>query len=295
MAFGVFSWIRHDYAETIVIAGNYTGDGITGFFESILAYLAGGSTEDELAHQLRYLKIENEILRSKLPKRISITPFERNRLLHFGKLVGAAIGQLITIVTVRTFQRWLQAERGDAPRKPVAKTGLPNTDDETRERVLRLARDSHWGNIRILGELRKLGVTISRSNVVNILRNAGIDPHPERSRGTWRESLARHISTLWASDFFAKRIWTTFGLVDCFVLFFIHLESRRVIVTGMTTNPDAAWVLQQARTFIEITDPGPDRATHLLHDFDTKFPRASTRSSQATGSSRSGSGRRNRT
>ena len=33
-----------------------------------LLLLIGGSTQKELASQIRYLKIENEILRSKLPK-----------------------------------------------------------------------------------------------------------------------------------------------------------------------------------------------------------------------------------
>ena len=36
-----------------------------------------GATQRELARQIRYLKVENEVLRSKLPARISVTPKER--------------------------------------------------------------------------------------------------------------------------------------------------------------------------------------------------------------------------
>ena len=49
-----------------------------------LLLLIAGSTQRELASQIRYLKIENEILRSKLPKRVSVTDKERNRLVKFG-------------------------------------------------------------------------------------------------------------------------------------------------------------------------------------------------------------------
>ena len=39
-------------------------------FQSILAYLAA-TTDSELANQIQYLRVENEILRGKLPKSTS--------------------------------------------------------------------------------------------------------------------------------------------------------------------------------------------------------------------------------
>ncbi len=51
-------------------------------FQSLLLIMAG-ATEKELARQVKYLKVENEVLRSKLPKRITITPTERQRLVRF--------------------------------------------------------------------------------------------------------------------------------------------------------------------------------------------------------------------
>ncbi|MEX2373762.1 MAG: hypothetical protein WD800_08160 [Dehalococcoidia bacterium] len=43
------------------------------------------ATHRELAAQVQYLKVENVVLRSKLPKRITVTAAERARLVKFGK------------------------------------------------------------------------------------------------------------------------------------------------------------------------------------------------------------------
>ena len=48
-------------------------------FQSLLLVIAGG-TQKELARQVKYLKVENQILRSRLPQRIVCTPKERVRL-----------------------------------------------------------------------------------------------------------------------------------------------------------------------------------------------------------------------
>jgi len=76
-------------------------------FRSLLLVIAG-CTQKELARQVRYLKVENEILRSKLPARITVTPKERQRLLKFGAKLGKAIRKLVTIVTPDTFLRWIR-------------------------------------------------------------------------------------------------------------------------------------------------------------------------------------------
>ena len=76
------------------------------FLHPLLMMIAS-ATEKELARHVQYLKEENQILRSKLPRRITVTPKERRRLLKFGEPLGAAIKELVTIVSPRTFGRWL--------------------------------------------------------------------------------------------------------------------------------------------------------------------------------------------
>ena len=75
-------------------------------FGPLLQVLARVVTPD-LTKQIQYLKVENEILRSKLPKRISLTNDERHLLMKFGLAVGSAIKELLSAVTYRTFQRWI--------------------------------------------------------------------------------------------------------------------------------------------------------------------------------------------
>lgn len=137
---------------------------------------------------------------------------------------------------------------------------------------MRLGRENQWGYTRLLGELRKLGVhTVSRSTVANVLREAGLDPGPKRGEGSWTEFVTRHAATLWASDFVSVRTLTSASVVDLYLLFFIHVGSRRVVVSSPTAHPDTAWVAQQARNAtMAIADLGL-KATHLLIDHDAKF------------------------
>src|SRR5436305_2383083 len=71
-------------------------------FQALLTPIAT-ATVRELARQVQYLKAENRILRDRLPKCILVTARERQRLLRFGRPLGTAIKDLITIVTPRTF------------------------------------------------------------------------------------------------------------------------------------------------------------------------------------------------
>src|SRR5262249_49128733 len=146
--------------------------------------------------------------------------------------------------------RWLQSERG-APTRPKAsghKPGQPRTDVDVRALILRIARETGWGYSRILGELKKLGIrSVSRTTVATVLRDTGLDPGPKRREGTRDESLTRHAAKLWACDFLSVRTRTVTGFVDLYVLFFLHVGTRRVIVSNPTANPDAAWATQQAR------------------------------------------------
>ena len=80
------------------------------FMHPLLALIAG-ATESEMAKYVEYLKTENRILRDRLPKKIDTTEAERTKLLKVGKPLGMKINQLVSIVTPRTFQRWVEGER----------------------------------------------------------------------------------------------------------------------------------------------------------------------------------------
>src|SRR5438128_3446006 len=105
-----------------------------------------------------------------------------------------------------------------------------------------------WGYDRIVGALANLGYTVSDQTVGNILKRHGVPPAPERkTTTTWKEFIRTHMDILVATDFFTAEVWTLGGLVTYYVLFFIHLGSRKVHIAGMTPHPNAAWMVQVAR------------------------------------------------
>jgi hypothetical protein len=81
------------------------------------------------------------------------------------------------LVTPETLPRWhrcLIARRWTYPHR---RPGRPPLDPQVRELILRLGREnSDWGYVRIVGELRKLGINVSATLVRNVLARAGIPP-----------------------------------------------------------------------------------------------------------------------
>jgi hypothetical protein len=75
-------------------------------------------------------------------------------------------------------------------------------------------------------------------------------------------------------DFFTVEVLTLRGLVTYYVLFFIHLESRKVDVAGITVHPNERWMQQMARN-VTMEGCGVLRdCRYLLHDRDTKYSNA---------------------
>jgi putative transposase len=70
------------------------------------------------------------------------------------------------------------------------------------------------------------------------LRRHGIEPAPKRGQSTnWSEFIRAHIEVLAGMDFFTVEVLTWSGLATCYVLFLIHLESRRITIAGITRHP----------------------------------------------------------
>src|SRR5437764_508692 len=86
----------------------------------------------------------------------------------------------------------------------------------------------------LLGELVKLGFTISPTSVRRLLACAGLGPAPRHSGPSWREFLRAQAASIVACDFFTVE---TVLLRRYYVLFFIAHASRRVQLAGCTRNP----------------------------------------------------------
>jgi len=81
------------------------------------------------------------------------------------------------------------------------------------------------------------------------------------------------MDVLWATDFFTAEIWTCMGLTTFYVLFFIHLGTRRIVLGGIAISPDQTWMKQIARN---VTGCGGELegARFLIHDRDNKYTKS---------------------
>jgi transposase InsO family protein len=79
------------------------------------------------------------------------------------------------------------------------------------------------------------------------------------------------MDVLVATDFFTAEVWTLGGLVTYYVLFFLHLSSRKVHIAGMTPHPNQAWMMQIARN-VSMEEWGClSPGQYLIHDRDGKY------------------------
>ena len=158
------------------------------------------------------------------------------------------------VVTPETLLRWHRrriARHWTQP--PTRRPGRPPTAIELRRLIVRLAKESPtWGHRRI----------------------HGIDPAPERSAVTWNEFLRSQAAV--ATDFFTV---DTATLRRYYILFFIHIETRKVFFAGVTANPTGAWTTQAARNlFLRHGDQLAgaralvrDRGSQFIDSFDEIF------------------------
>jgi putative transposase len=139
--------------------------------------------------------------------------------------------------------------------------------------VLRMARENTaWGYDRIAGALNNLGHCISDQTVGNVLRRFGVAPAPKRRQQMkWADFIRSHMAVLAGIDFFTVEVLTWRGLATYYVLFFLHLETRRVTVAGITRHPTEQWMVQMARNAVDEIDGALRHIRFALHDRDSKF------------------------
>ena len=211
----------------------------------LLAYVTG-LVNQELLLQNEYLASENRILRAHLPARLRLSDPERCTLAEIGKRLGRkALAKVACVAKPDTILAWYQrliARKFDGSRCRTH-PGRPRVSAEVEELVVRFAREnSGWGYDRIVGALANLGHPISDQTVGNILRRHDITPAPKRSQTTtWKEFIRQHMDVLAGTDFFSVEVLTWRGLVTYYVLFFLHLETRRVSLAGITRHPTEEW------------------------------------------------------
>jgi putative transposase len=230
-----------------------------------------------LARNDRSKELELLVLRHELS--VLRRQARRPQLTERDRLVLAALSRVMPrgswpafYVTPETLLRWHRRIVARSWTYSHRRPGRPPLDQQVRQLILRLAREnSHWGYVRIVGELRKLGIDVSATLVRNVLRREGIPPAPRRGQLDWRSFLRQHGNMILACDLFTvETVW----LRRLYVLFFVSIGTRRVEYVACTSNPDTAWMTQQARNLLMDLDDRSRRPRFLIHDRDAKFSRA---------------------
>ena len=186
---------------------------------------------------------------------------------RLGRKALEEVANIMKPDTIMGWYRKLVARKFDES-KSRRYPGRPRIEPELEQLVVRIAKENvGWGYDRIVCALANLGYTLSDETVGNILRRNGNPPAPVRKRTTtWTDFIRAHMSLLAGTDFFTVEVLTLRGLVTYYVLFFIHLESRRVQVSGITPHPNEAWMMQIARNVTMDEWGFLNNCRYLIHD-----------------------------
>ena len=241
----------------------------------ILAYVTG-TVDQELLAWNEYLAAENRILKAQLKGRLNLSHAERATLGEIGHRLGRkALTEVATVARPETIRAWYRKLVGGKFDGSKARRGpgRPRVTREVEQLIVRIAEENRdWGYDRIAGALANLGYKVCDQTVGNVLQRHGLPPASERKRTTtWPAFIRTHLALLAGTDFFTVEVLTLHGLATYYVLFFIHLESRRVAIAGITVHPDEPWMKQMARN-VSMEGCGILRdCRYLLHDRDTKY------------------------
>jgi transposase InsO family protein len=236
-----------------------------------------GLTKNDKELEILILRQQIRILQRKITATPRISDPDRmllaaltDKFAHSCDPARQRLHQVMLIFKPDTVLRWhreLVRRKWTFRRK--SNPGRPKLSSELEALIIQLAKENtRWGYEKIQGELLKLGYTLSISSVRNALKRHRVKPAPQRSTGSWRSFLRHYKNQILACDFFTvETIW----FKTIYVLFFIHLGTRKIFVSGCTTNPDTTWITQQARQVVWDLKDNDQKISFLLHDNDTKF------------------------
>ncbi|WP_075090811.1 integrase core domain-containing protein [Haloferula sp. BvORR071] len=228
---------------------------------------------------IEYLQEEVRVLKElQGRKRLKFSDDQRRRLALRAKRIGLSrLKEVAAIVSPQTLLAWhrkLIARKYDSSGSSRS-VGRPATTEQIRSLVLRMADENRsWGYTRIQGGLANLGHDVGRGTIAGILKNAGMEPAPERGKGTsWAEFLRVHWEALGAADFFTVELWCWGRLTRYHVFFVIRLATRRVHIAGIIPEPDGRWMKQVGRNLTDCQDGFLRECRFLIHDRATVFTR----------------------
>lgn len=246
-------------------------------WKKMLAYVSG-DVNNELLNIIDYLLEENQTLImdiEKHGKRILLTDEQRISLAEKAVAMGRKhMNQYVNIFQPETLLKWfrrLVARKFDGSRNRK-RHGRPPIPGNVENTIISIAKDNpSWGYDKIMGAMANLNYFVSDTTVARILEKHGICPAPDRTRKTtWNQFIKTHKHVLVATDFFTTEIWTKCGITTYYVLFFIQVNTRKIVIAGATEHPNRDWVEQCARN-LTGWNSSLENMRYLLHDRDSKY------------------------
>ena len=209
----------------------------------LLDLLRLGPSPADKVIEIAVLRHQLAVLRRQVA-RPRYSPADRAVLATLARLVSRDRwgGFLVTPATLMRWHRDPVALSWNYPRHN--RTARNALDGEVVALVLRLARENpRWGYLRIVGECRKLGVTVRATCVRKLAAPSPHRPAPGATGPSWSDFL--QSPGRWVT---LRRVYVLF-FIDLQRLF-IDLQRRLVHLAGVTAHPAGRWVTQQARNLV---------------------------------------------
>jgi len=138
--------------------------------------------------------------------------------------------------------------------------GRPPVADEVKELIRAMSlMNPAWGSPRIVGELAKLGITVTKPTVDKYRVRVRKPPSP-----TWPAFLKNHAREMASVDFM---VVPTVRFKFLYVFLVLSIERRRIIHFAITQHPTAAWMAQR----IVEAFPWDTSPKYLLRDRDKVY------------------------
>ena len=185
----------------------------------LLNLLRLGPSPDQKDVEIAVLRHQLAVLRRQVA-RPRCSPTDRAVLATLARLLSRDLWGVF-LVTPATLLRWHRGLVARSWTYPRSGRSAPNAlEDDVVALVLRLARENpRWGYLRIVGECRKLGVTVSATTIRNVLRRHRIGPAPRTLGPSWSEFLRAQAAGALGCDFFhvgtvtLRRVYVLFSSI----------------------------------------------------------------------------------
>ena len=170
----------------------------------LLCLLATGD-RDDAARDVEILVLRHQLRLLSRGRRLPLRRSDRILLAAASRLLSREMWRSFP-VSPRTVLRWhRELVRRKWTYRHRRRLGRPRVAKEVATLILGLARENpRWGYLRIQGELKKLGISVSATGICSVLRRHGLPPAPRRDGPSWKEFLAQQAAGILVCDFFFR-------------------------------------------------------------------------------------------